>query len=171
MNRDTPCQTRYGRTGVEAFPVGKRAAKAMNSALSYLTRPEREGKNWKAAPGAGKKNPNLLVVYLESSPEFEAAIAEMFTGGDETEASYEAVCKDLRTTARAGNERQRAAALIRFESDRSRTGSGGVERDIHGRSGSRGGGTVERGRGEASFIGSGGAAGYANAPGCRLADI
>jgi hypothetical protein len=91
MNPDTPCQSRYHHIGLDVFPVGRSTVKRLNGSLVYLTRADREGKNWKAVPGVGKKS-NLLIVYLESVPELEVPIADMFTGGDESEAQYEAVC-------------------------------------------------------------------------------
>ncbi len=95
MNPDTPCQTRYGRTGSAIFPLGKSTAASLNSALLHLTAPGREGKNWKPIPGTARKKPNLLVVYLESTPELDADIAELFAGGDESDGLYETVCANV----------------------------------------------------------------------------
>jgi hypothetical protein len=93
MNKDTPCQTRYGHIGMSIFPVGKNTATALDKALKHLTTAERQGRNWKAVPGNTPKKSNLLLVYLESAPDPEAPIAEMFAGGDESGAVYEALCE------------------------------------------------------------------------------
>lgn len=45
MNADTPCQMRYGRIGTDIFPIGKRTATDLNTALVHLTTADREGKN------------------------------------------------------------------------------------------------------------------------------
>jgi hypothetical protein len=95
MNPDTPCQTRYGRTGTDIFPLGKATVSNLDSALKHLTAIDREGKNWKRIPGKTKKHFNLLLVYLESSPLIEVAIAEMFSGSDESDQLYATVCMEV----------------------------------------------------------------------------
>jgi hypothetical protein len=95
MNPDTPCQARYHRIGMDVFPLGKETANALNTALVHLTNDDREGKNWKRMPGTTPKQYNLLLIYLESAPMLEAAIAEMFTGGDRSEARYAALCAEV----------------------------------------------------------------------------
>ncbi|MGP8247896.1 MAG: hypothetical protein ACLQVN_25700 [Bryobacteraceae bacterium] len=95
MNPDTPCQTRYGRTGLDVFPVGKKTAADLDAALKQLTAADREGKNWKRIPGNTRKKSHLLVVYLESLPTLEAQIAEMFTGPGKSGPLYSAICEDV----------------------------------------------------------------------------
>jgi hypothetical protein len=96
MNRDTPCQMRYKKTGMDIFPIGRETARALDGALKTLTADDREGKNWKRIPAsAKKKKSNLLLVYLGSAPLFDAAIAEMFTGSDESESRYAALCAEV----------------------------------------------------------------------------
>jgi hypothetical protein len=96
MNPDTPCQMRYQKTGTDIFPLGRKTARALDSALKELTGAGREGKNWKRIPASTKKKKsNLLIVYLESAPLFDAAIAEMFTGSDESESRYSALCAEV----------------------------------------------------------------------------
>jgi hypothetical protein len=94
-NPDTPCQTRYQRIGTDIFPVGKTTAAELNSALVHLTTAAREGKNWKRIPGNNRKKFHLLVVYLESSPLLEAEIAEMFTGSEKSDRLYSAICEEV----------------------------------------------------------------------------
>jgi hypothetical protein len=95
MNPDTPCQTRYGRIGLDVFPVGKQTAADLDAALKQLTAADREGKNWKRIPGNTRKKSHLLVVYLESSPTLDAEIAEMFTGPEKSDRLYSAICEDV----------------------------------------------------------------------------
>jgi hypothetical protein len=89
MNEDAPCQTRYQRIGTDIFPVGKRTAQALDTALKHFTALDREGKNWKRL-----SQDELLLVYLESSPLNDALVAELFSGPDET-ALYERVCESV----------------------------------------------------------------------------
>ncbi len=96
MNPDTPCQVRYKKSGTDIFPLGRKTARALDCALKELTAADREGKNWKRIPASTKKKKsNLLLVYLESAPLLEAAIAEMFTGSDESESRYAALCAEV----------------------------------------------------------------------------
>ena len=95
MNVDTPCQTRYGRIGMEIFPIGEKTAIELNAALVHLTTADREGKNWSRIPGRTKKKFNLLLVYLEPAPLLEARIAEMFSEPDEADALYTKLCGEV----------------------------------------------------------------------------
>jgi len=95
MNADTPCQTRYGRIGMEIFPIGEKTAIELNAALVHLTTADREGKNWSRIPGTTRKKFNLLLVYLEPAPLLEARIAEMFSEPDESDALYTTVCEEV----------------------------------------------------------------------------
>jgi hypothetical protein len=95
MNPDTPCQTRYSRIGTDIYPVGRKTAADLNTALVHLTAAGREGKNWKRISGKARKKFNLLLVYLESSPMLDADIAELFSGPDESEALYAKICESV----------------------------------------------------------------------------
>ena len=95
MNKEAPCQTRYGRIGLDVFPVGKQTAADLDAALKQLTAADREGKNWKRVPGNTGKKSRLLVAYLESSPTLEVEIAEMFTGPELSSRLYSAICEDV----------------------------------------------------------------------------
>ncbi len=95
MNPDTPCQTRYGRIGTDIFPLGKKTASDLNTALIHLTTADREGKNWKRIPGTTRKKFNLLLVYLEQSPLLDAEIAEMFSGPGESDRLYTTLCAEV----------------------------------------------------------------------------
>jgi hypothetical protein len=106
MNPDTPCQTRYGRTGMDVFPLGERTAADLDAALKHLTSPSREGKNWKRVPASVSGKWHLLLVYLENDPDLEAEIAEVFSGSEAAERTYESICKEVCNAleARPANE-------------------------------------------------------------------
>jgi hypothetical protein len=106
MNEKTPCQTRYGRIGMEIFPIGEKTAIELNAALVHLTTADREGKNWSRIPGRIKKKLNLLLVYLESTPLLEARIAEMFSEPSEADALYIAVCEEVGKALRGRGARE-----------------------------------------------------------------
>lgn len=56
-NSDAPCNKRYGRADLEAFPVAERVARAVTDGLAQMIGPQREGKTWTFIQnGKGSKN-------------------------------------------------------------------------------------------------------------------
>ena len=86
---------RYGRIGMDVFPLGQRTAADLDAAVKHLAAAEREGKNWKRIPASVSGKWHLLFVYLESSPDLEAEIAEVFTGSEGAERTYESICRNV----------------------------------------------------------------------------
>ncbi len=82
MNKDVPAQTRYGQTSTGIFPMTKQTAFDLYNALRRMTAPEREGKTWAKVGSGTKKNPDLLIVYLEKDTEGELRLASAL-GDDE----------------------------------------------------------------------------------------
>ena len=107
MNPDAPCQTRYGRSGAAIFPIGRKTASDMNTALLYLTARSRERKNWKRIPGRNKKKSNLLLVYLEAAPLFDVDIADLFSGPDGSGKLYSTICAEVCNALRRRKARDR----------------------------------------------------------------
>ena len=56
MNPDTPCQTRYGRIGTDIFPLGKKTASDLNTALIHLTCPIERGRTGNAFQGRAERS-------------------------------------------------------------------------------------------------------------------
>ncbi|MEW6352089.1 MAG: hypothetical protein AB1646_23810 [Thermodesulfobacteriota bacterium] len=97
MNKQTPCQTRYGRIASEGFPTGAAMRKEMKSALEWICPPlpdrdERKGKTWEDASGAcgftkrdGKTVPvpGLFLVYPSSIDQDPPELAGVFVRQDE----------------------------------------------------------------------------------------
>ena len=103
MNRQTPCQHRYGRIGTEVFPIGKRIAAGLSSALVQLTVPGREFKNWQRVPARVDGKANLLLTYLEGDPLQDADWASLFSEPEEAEEQYSEICEKL-ARAMAGRD-------------------------------------------------------------------
>jgi hypothetical protein len=78
MNRDIPCQTRYGRTAMDIFPAGRKTILALNDSLLFVTAPSRQYKSWIGIPKPSKDESDLLVAYLEEDPTLDIPIAPLF---------------------------------------------------------------------------------------------
>lgn len=96
MNKESPCQTRYGFVDAESFPVGAESRKAAKMALSWISSPDREGKTWAIA---GKDE--LVFAYPKTMPPSPPRIAAIFGNGrnntDDSarlEARFEQYAKD-----------------------------------------------------------------------------
>lgn len=76
MNKESPCQARYGFIDAESFPVGAESRKAAKTALAWIAAPEREGKTWAIA---GKDE--LVFAYPKSMPPSPPCIAAIFGNG------------------------------------------------------------------------------------------
>jgi hypothetical protein len=95
MNRDTPCQRRYGHIGADVFRIGKKTAAGLNSALVQLANPNRKFKNWQGVPGRVEGKSNLLLTFLEGDPLQDAEWASLFSEADEAEQQYGEICERL----------------------------------------------------------------------------
>jgi hypothetical protein len=96
MNPDTHCLTRYGRTGTDIFPVGKKTITELNSTLQHLTSPDRKGKNWQSVPASLKGKSNLLLVYLREEPLLDADLAKAFSESGAADELYTKTCEDVK---------------------------------------------------------------------------
>jgi hypothetical protein len=78
MNKNTPCQTRYGRTSTGIFAVGEGTIQSLKDAIEYITKPERKEKSWTGVPNGFKKNNDLLITYLEEEPDSDVPLVGLF---------------------------------------------------------------------------------------------
>lgn len=102
---DTPCLTRYGRSGVQAYRIGRKEANAMNDALAFLTKTENKGKTWSPVSDCNRDKPNLLLAYLEDDPSNHALLAQIMADPsvysseeeriEELESHFEALCQQV----------------------------------------------------------------------------
>jgi hypothetical protein len=83
MNKNTPCQTRYGRTSTDIFAMGRDSVQSLNNAILHVTEERRKGKTWTGVPNGFKKNPDLLITYLEEEPDSEVPLAGLFPDVEE----------------------------------------------------------------------------------------
>jgi hypothetical protein len=100
MNKDTPCQTRYGRTSTDIFAVGRDSIRSLNNAILYMTEPGRQGKTWTGVPNGFKKNPDLQITYLEEEPDSVVPLAGLFPDvGEEPDPVMAAATYEARTAS------------------------------------------------------------------------
>jgi hypothetical protein len=102
---DTPCLSRYGMSGAEAFQAGREEVNKMNDAIAFLTADARKNKTWSSISDSNRETPNLLLAYLADDPINDAFLAQVL--GDpssyETEEEYreagelefEALCQQV----------------------------------------------------------------------------
>ena len=126
MNRDTPCQTRYGLTGMETVPIGRQTAVELEKALKLITASDLQGRTWRGVAsgkfeGSGRQKrerSDLLVVYVEGQPVISANVADLF-GTDirllqkKFAVDAETVCKALGSIAEKEPESKLNLFLIR----------------------------------------------------------
>jgi hypothetical protein len=126
MNPDTPCQRRYGLTGLRAFRLGQSTAHRLEKAIKFITDEAREGKTWRRVPngkfevkgGRKMERSDLLIVYVDGEPVIDANVASCF-GDDAREAQKqfavdaEEVCKAFAGIAERRPESRLYLFLIR----------------------------------------------------------
>jgi hypothetical protein len=129
MNKNTPCQTRYGRTSTDIFAAGRNSVQLLNNAILYVTEPGRKGRTWTGVPNGFKKSPDLLITYLEEEPDSEVPLAGLFPDVEEepdpamAAATYEArtvlIHDALRRLERPGRDMHvRVIALSQLDKGR-----------------------------------------------------
>jgi hypothetical protein len=96
MNRDTPCQTRYGKTSTAIFRVGKNSVQSANDSLLFVTEPERRGKTWTGVPNGSNERGDLLLAYLEEDPDADVPLTGFFADM-ETDEAQELATYEMRT--------------------------------------------------------------------------
>ncbi|HVT58030.1 MAG TPA: hypothetical protein VHR45_06500 [Thermoanaerobaculia bacterium] len=72
-NAEIKANDRYHRFSAEAMPVGQITAIRLAAALEALTSDDRDGVTWRAIPGEGKKQSDLLLAFVEGIPDAPAA--------------------------------------------------------------------------------------------------
>jgi hypothetical protein len=72
---DTACLMRYGMKGVGAFGASRSAVAAICDSLAFLTEEQRCRKTWTSITDCDRPKSNLLLAYVDNSPESEACIA------------------------------------------------------------------------------------------------
>ncbi len=116
VNDQTPCQTRYKKTATEIIPVGRSEATAIQNSLNWTTEAERKGKTWYPAPSLRDGENDLLIVYLENTPDSGANKAHMLGGISKnfvSESTYESIA-GVAIHALQGEKIVKANDLIRL---------------------------------------------------------
>jgi hypothetical protein len=126
MNESTPCQQRYGLTGMRVVPVGQRTATDLQNALKFITGAELKGRTWRSVAsgrfesgsGAKREQPDLLIVYVEGQPVIDANVADFF-GADSQQVQKQftidakAVCEALEGIAKERPESKLNLLILR----------------------------------------------------------
>ncbi len=96
LNKDIPCQARYGKVGSLTFPIGSKNRDSYKDALRYLSRKSQEGITWQKATDA------LFYVYPDKQPKVPLHLASLFGIGqienNHTIARFEDIAKTLADT-------------------------------------------------------------------------
>lgn len=97
MNKDAPCQMRYGKIGTDIFRAGSHTVKGLFNALKSLTQKSQHGKTWAEVPSGSKLKTkrDLLIAYLEDEPRADTKVASFFA--DEADSELEMATFELRT--------------------------------------------------------------------------
>lgn len=82
MNSEIPCQSRYGQSSTDLFPVTRHAVQGVNDALLHITAKSLEGKTWNRVPSATGDKLDLLIAYIEEAPETNAPVAGALAVGN-----------------------------------------------------------------------------------------
>jgi len=72
------CQARYGLTEGAVFPTSQATADKLNSAVTWLVGPDREGITWDRLPHDGGGDTCLLIAYVTQQPTLTAPLAQLF---------------------------------------------------------------------------------------------
>lgn len=128
LNKDFPlfsmfsearCNTRYGMTDSETVPVSADVARGLQDALSFIVDQTRRGQTWEPVAsgqfekqgGRKKEKFDLLIAFVEDTPEVPSRVAALFGAGTEAgeqfEADASAVCAALR-----GIQQERPASRL-----------------------------------------------------------
>jgi len=99
MNKESPCQTRYGMIDAASFPAGNKVRKEMKKALEWLSDPVRQRKTWcdisnNIVDLSKKQNRNrriVLFAYPTEMPDMAPELAGLFGVEDDNDTDSEGV--------------------------------------------------------------------------------
>lgn len=101
MNKESPCQLRYGVAGSESYPVGKATRDAMFKALGWIGDPDRRGKTWCDVSSLTGKS-GVLFAYpsekLQMAPDLAGLIVGFQDDADPDGARFEACASRVTTS-------------------------------------------------------------------------
>jgi hypothetical protein len=95
---DIACLSRYGVSGVGAFPASEAVKTAVNDAIAFLTVLEHKDRTWGAIADSNRENPDLLLAYLVDAPENDAKLAKLLndpTDQEEMEGAFDELCHQV----------------------------------------------------------------------------
>lgn len=128
MNKESPCQTRYGMIDSDSFPAGNKVRMEMKSALEWLSKEERKGKTWCDLSKNIDKSA-LLFAYPTEIPELAPELAGLFgtadeDGSDPDRATFSAIAERVTGTLKgraAGRLTNEVRIFVLAKMDKART--------------------------------------------------
>ncbi len=90
MNKESPCQKRYGRIDAQSFPAGREAKQAMANALTWLGAETRRAKTWQDISRTCGYDRALLFAYPSTLHEDPPELAGWLQPTDADGAKFEA---------------------------------------------------------------------------------
>lgn len=128
MNKESPCQTRYGMIDADSFPAGDTVRMEMKSALEWLSKEERKGKTWCDLSKKVDKSA-LLFAYPTEMPESPPELAGLFGSADEDGsdldgATFSAIAERVTGTLKgktAGRTENEVRIFVLAKMDKART--------------------------------------------------
>lgn len=88
MNKDVPCQHRYGRSGSYTFPVSVEVRQRLAGALTYISKDENRGATWLTISYVDKKPQDVLFAYPEELKKLPKNFASMFQRGENSSTAF-----------------------------------------------------------------------------------
>lgn len=96
LNKDAPCQRRYGRFGSDVYPVGYNTVLSLNGAVQLMAAEEsKSGKTWTSLPASsadkkkGQKKRDLCIAYIEEAPDADVQLAGSLAREETKDPEYE----------------------------------------------------------------------------------
>lgn len=88
MNKDVPCQHRYGRSGSYTFPVSVEVRQRLAGALTYISKNENCGATWLTISYVDKKPQDVLFAYPDELKKLPKNFASMFQRGENSSIAF-----------------------------------------------------------------------------------
>lgn len=79
MNKDAPCQERYGRLGSTVFRVGRATVLSLNDSATWISGRSNKGVTWVGVPATVGKGQDLCVAFLEEHPKAAVPLGGFFS--------------------------------------------------------------------------------------------
>ncbi len=123
MNKEYPCQKRYGRAGGYSFPAGTAVRQEAKDSLEWLARREHKGMTWEDVSGASHQAA-VLFAYPARLSTALPALASLFGGEDPDGTRFKKAAKQIVNTLSGTISKHPTSGIRVFalaKADRART--------------------------------------------------